>query len=248
MRKITKIFIIVLVIIAVFELLFLIKSIGEQLNIDLLSADYEEKYVEPVNFEDVSCRSLWPWKNKVSITGEVVKITKEQYNYNEIHVSSRKTEHNESKKEIFPTELHCDEAYFFNYYIAINSDAGPQYRSEVYLECVYEIDTYNEEIERLGNINEEWSEYTKRSVYVEDLFNLPAYVTIYNDDGKFVYALLDSSANRIIYIAFHDVKTIDNIVFDRAYAPYKDINDSSFPKELIHPRYKFYNMYAWYGM
>ena len=43
------------------------------------------------------------------------------------------------------------------------------------------------------------------------------------------------------------IKTIDNIVFDNYYAPYKDINDSSFPKELIHSTLKYYNMYAWYG-
>ncbi len=193
----------------------------------------------PFSFDDIECTMLKSEK----IDGMIVKITKSQYNYNDIYISIGGYE-----KEIFPKELKCTEAYFFNYYKPISSSAGDTYRSEVYLECVYEIDTYNEEIERISNINKEWSKYTKRSVYVEDLFNLPAYVTIYNHDGKFVYALLDSSANRIIYIAFHDVKTIDNIVFDRAYAPYKDINDSSFPKELIHPRYKFYNMYAWYGM
>ena len=244
MNKATKALIVFLIVVAAIELFIIVIDIVNQLNINIFNFDYIDEYVEPVNFNNYE----YTMSKSDKIEGELQVVTKSNYNYKDFHVIYTSSEESEKcGRELFPQELKCDNALFFNYNKKINGSAGEKYRSEVYLECIYDIDAFNYEIDRISNINCKWSSEFKNSIYVEDLFNLPAYVLSYNDNSFFCYALLDYTNNKIIYIAFHDIKTIDNIVFDNYYAPYKDINDSSFPKELIHPTLKFYNMYAWYG-
>lgn len=241
MNKATKVLVVFLIAVGIIELFIIIIDIGNQLNI--LNVDYKEEYVEPVNFSNHE----YTMSKSDKIEGEIQIITKSDYDYNDIYVSYRRAEGNDIRSELFPQELKCDNALFYNYNKKISGSGGDKYRSEVYLECIYDVDTFNEEIDRLSEINYQWSTHSKNSIYVEDLFSLPAYVISYNYDSLFCYALLDYTNNKIIYIAFHDIKTIDNVVFDKSYVPYKDINDSSFPKELIHPTEKCYDMYAWYG-
>jgi len=179
-----------------------------------VSEDYE---LNNLVFEDTSVFDL----SYEKIQGNLYEISKADYNKEEIKTRSQ--------KNIFPQELNCIENKYFNYCKQVKSDYGKTYRTEVYLECIYDEEIFSNEINRL----ESFSGKYKNVVFVEDLFSLPAYIAIYNSSGQFEYALFDSKDNKIIYIYLHDIGRFDNIVFDFEYAPKKLLRDSSFDKEKI---------------
>ena len=100
---------------------------------------------------------------------------------------------------------------------------------------------FNQEVARLSNVYTIKDSVQMKSVYCIDLFDLPSFVCIYNYNGEFEYALVDESNKRILYIYLKDIKTIDNIIFDKKYAPSKSLSDSLFPKCLISGNY--YNIF-----
>ena len=74
----------------------------------------------------------------------------------------------------------------------------------IILECDYNDTQYEQEIERLKNlqmtIKHGEEEYTNYVIYDEESYNYPAYITIDGYSYTYEYALLDNNKNRIIYI------------------------------------------------
>ena len=66
----------------------------------------------------------------------------------------------------------------------------------------------------------------------QDLFSLPAYVFRYNISGRFEYILFNDNSYEMHYI-FLDEIDLDNVVFDKALAPTKRIQNSDLKENII---------------
>lgn len=120
-----------------------------------------------------------------------------------------------SRLDIFPKQLSDNIAvYKYSYYYA---DTFLDPTAQIYLECSYEEDDYLREIERLGEIQEEYEGRIQPIVYDIDSFSYPAYVTIDADDHCYEYALL-TGERKIAYVFLQFIKKED-IVFPAEYLP-----------------------------
>lgn len=88
----------------------------------------------------------------------------------------------------------CGTAGFDNFY-------------EIILECTYDQESYDEEIERLTEItcevrNKSASDEVviNKIEYSEEKFKYPAYITVYASHDTYEYALCDEETKRIIYV------------------------------------------------
>lgn len=174
------------------------------------------------------------------IIGEPYEITTDMYSCEAIDNIT-----NVSNK-MFPQELNCQKSLYFEFQEEHYSDMGNVNRAEIYLECNYSEDFFNNEIDRLSKLYCHYNSKDKYSVYTETLFALPAFVISYNYDSQFEYALIDYDNLRIIYIylfAINDYRdnSLSNIVFNKDYAPTKKLKDSDFDKSLNHSgKYSIY--------
>ena len=163
-------------------------------------------------------------------THDIVKIdgspTNSNYNYNVLDGVLGLT-------NIFPSELSCESYSYFYYIEKKYIEWTTDFRAEIFLECQYNEEDYKNELKRIANIGYKETGDYKSPIYVEDLFDLPAYVITYNFLSKFSYVLISEKNFTLIYIYLYDVKSEDNIVFNRQYAPSRVLDDSSFPNNLI---------------
>lgn len=90
---------------------------------------------------------------------------------------------------------------------------------QIYLKCEYDLPTYKNETERLSQIREEYQGRIQKINYNTKDFRYPAYVTIFENDGCYEYALLDEENYSIIYI-FLQWTEEKNIEFADIYLPY----------------------------
>lgn len=138
---------------------------------------------------------------------------------------------------IFPLSIDDDYNVFFEkHYEYINCEEGllwgPYYDdvniTELYLYCNYDEISFNNEIDRLKTLK-----YKKNKIiYSKNLFKYPSYVSIYNRNHKFEYALIDESNLSIYYIYLSSVSK-NNIVFDEDLLPKKYIINSDVPSYKI---------------
>lgn len=174
------------------------------------------------------------YNGEISIVGEPQSITYDEYSFSIVHYYF--------SMYLFPKHIDNGFIKYFEYLIHYNSDAGTQLLSEVYVEWQTSFETYKLEKERLSLIYYEPTE--KGTVFTNNLFDLPAYVAIYNFDSEFCYAILDDESYTIAYIYFFDIKSIDNLVFDSKYKPKKLLSESDFSGYYLK---EFYSAYAFYG-
>lgn len=90
---------------------------------------------------------------------------------------------------------------------------------QVYLKCNYDKSTYKKEIERLAQIEETYQGKTQKIHYDTENFHQPAFVTVFENDGCYEYALLDEDNLSIVYIFIQWVKEKD-IKFPNMYLPH----------------------------
>ena len=97
----------------------------------------------------------------------------------------------------------------------------------IYLKAAYSDEEYAAEVERLSSITctvKTPDETVVNSVlYSEDLFNYPAYITIYNCDLSHEYALLDEANNTIVYVYVKQYKPDGTL--PQEYFPLEFMND-----------------------
>lgn len=129
----------------------------------------------------------------------------------------------EEKGFLFPSTIQSGEIKVFSYTKKESYLLRDYYRSEFYLSWRMDESTFNSEIERISSI-ETWCKSPK---YVSDLFNLPAYIGIYNYYGEFEYVVVDETNLTLHYIYLFDVKKYDNIVFNKQFYPKKMLQKSN---------------------
>lgn len=91
-------------------------------------------------------------------------------------------------------------------------------KCQIYLQCKMTEEKYDSEKERLSKISDTYEGETQEIMYDTDNFNYPAYVTVYNFDDGYEYALLDEEQNRIYYIHLRFVPEED-IAFEPELLP-----------------------------
>lgn len=101
-------------------------------------------------------------------------------------------------------------------------------KCQIYLQCRMSEEKFESEKDRLSEISDEFEDEIQKIMYDTDNFNYPVYVTVYNFDGGYEYALLEEEQNRIYYIHLRFVPAKD-IVFDQELLPkkYDYLSDSS---------------------
>lgn len=71
----------------------------------------------------------------------------------------------------------------------------------IYLNCSWQGDSFEKEIERLENISVSNNSITKTIVYDINIFSYPAYVSVYDEEvGIMEYALINQENKEIVYI------------------------------------------------
>ncbi len=123
--------------------------------------------------------------------------------------------HGYSKLDVFPEQI--DENMEVQEYYYYYADTFLDPAAQIYLECSYDNAGYDEEIERLSEIQEEYRGKVQRIVYDTESFAYPAYVAIDADNHCYEYALLLGDC-RIAYV-FLQFMEEDDIVFPAEYLP-----------------------------
>lgn len=122
-----------------------------------------------------------------------------------------------SNLEIFPETIpdgFIDGQYYFEY-----KEGFLDSECQIYLKCIYDISTYRNETERLARIEETYQGRNQKIHYNTEDFCQPAYVTVFENDGCYEYALLDEDNLSITYIFLQWIKEKD-IKFPDMYLPH----------------------------
>jgi len=120
---------------------------------------------------------------------------------------------------IFPKEIGTRSTASDYYYYHQESYFGVTY--QVYLSHSWSPEDFDKEVLRLSRITDEKSPRIKGNdqiVYNTDDFVLPAYVTVYNDQRSYEYALINRSNYEIIYVYIENVD-LEAIHFNHEYLP-----------------------------
>lgn len=151
------------------------------------------------------------------------------------HIQKEKTDFF-SGLRIFPekiTEKMCHVSY---YYECGNFALDNNYL--IFLECQWENDSFEQEIARLEALHVEHNDRRKDILYMEDLFEYPAYVSVYdidqNESGSMEYALIDSNSKIITYI----YSQLTSNIREKLEEKYLPLNNAE-NKEIVNG----YNMY-----
>ena len=118
--------------------------------------------------------------------------------------------------EIFPQAIpdgYIDCQYYLEYEEGVLDS-----ECQIYLRCSYDVSTYQKETNRLAQIEECYKDKRQKIHYDTDYFAYPAYVTVFENDGCYEYALLDEDNVSIIYIFLQWTKEKD-IKFPHLYLP-----------------------------
>lgn len=118
---------------------------------------------------------------------------------------------------VFPEELPKGtlETEFYSYY----RDTFGSPTIQTYLKCVYDEETYKEEIRRLENTSKKYANKEKRLLRdSEQKFQYPAYIAVENAAHKYEYALLTGD-NEITYINTAWVER-EHMKCPKEYLPY----------------------------
>jgi hypothetical protein len=94
---------------------------------------------------------------------------------------------------------------------------------QIYLEYSLSKADFEAEVSRLSKISgrfehEQYKDIVNEIVYDTEHFMYPAYVTIFNNNYCYEYALLDKKENKIICVFTQFIKPND-VIFDKKYLP-----------------------------
>lgn len=118
---------------------------------------------------------------------------------------------------VFPKEISETATNVEYYYFDMNTLMDPT--CQIYLCCTYDTETYQKEVDRLSQIKYEMNGLTKSIQYEENIFAYPAYVSIYEWESCYEYALVDAEEQKIVYVFMQGIPKW-MIAFDEKYSPY----------------------------
>ena len=172
------------------------------------SSENNNKQIEYESYRLYFTNSNHYTSNKTPNFGKVEQISLSLYNKKEI-VDYLKC------CAIFPEELSSGEAKMLFFYDPL-FEGDIYIRGEAYLEWSVDKETFDSEKERISNIE---GEQAKHPLWSNNLFSLPGFVTIYNFDSEFEYALFEETTYTIRYIRFADMDSVENLNIQERYAP-----------------------------
>ena len=169
------------------------------------------------------------------IEGEPTNVNQETY---EAEVLSFNPYTAMKPTSIFPTSIPYNHNSFFCFYETVNRDSKPYSdRWEIYLKCTFDLETYSFEYDRISNIT---GYNNKKSISSDDLFALHSITFTFNYFSEYQYAVFDEQNLEIHYISFAEIGSIDNIVFDEAFAPQKPLSQANLSIKINQNRYSIF--------
>ena len=144
--------------------------------------------------------------------------------------------------KIFPTEVNKDKVKEFKYYSEDDLFVGSYL---YYLVVDYDKDEFNAEVERIKSVNQPFRDIVKNIFFAKTGFKYPAYITIWDGNGTYEYALVDEENNTIAYVLnqLFDWKDTD---IAEEYLP-KDYSVPSTSKDTGKDGYSMYYVYDEFG-
>lgn len=117
---------------------------------------------------------------------------------------------------IFPEEISENtlETDFYSYYR--DMFGSPSY--EIYLQCTYEPEEYQKEIERLENTYKRYGGTERKLLRdIEEKYNYPVYIAVENHHYSYEYAML-TGENQITYVSMA-FREKEDVSFNKEYLP-----------------------------
>ena len=166
------------------------------------------------------------YENTTAIKGNAKPISFEEYNNLSLDFYSICN----NRGFIFPKTINKGTITCFDFSEFFYAGGRNIYRTELYLnwKCP-DYDCFESENKRLSEILFKG----KNAVYCENLFSFPSYVTEYNYESGFEYAILNKDNLTIDYVYLKGIGSIEQIVFEKALAPTNLLKNSSFPRNKI---------------
>jgi hypothetical protein len=126
---------------------------------------------------------------------------------------------------VFPARLPASMQIQNYYYFYQDTFLDPTY--QIYLEYTLSDADYQAEVQRLASITEQHGSETHPIVYDTQNFSYPAYVTVFENNLTYEYALLIENQRKIVCV-FSQFVNRNDIKFDPAYLPrkFKSAGDS----------------------
>ena len=156
---------------------------------------------------------------------EYITVLPSEYGNWDGHIDNERQEI-ESGLYIFPENISQASDVDYFYYTAL--DYHSISTIAIFAEVTYSEEDYLMEKNRIAGLQceipmgSDKQAVTKSAVYSEELFSYPAYVTIYNSNLSYEYALLDEESNKIIYV-YSKLKDLNGLIPDE-YIPIEVIN------------------------
>lgn len=158
-------------------------------------------------------------------------------NYSNYLINLRDNTDAHSYLSIFPNEIINNNVEEFIY---LSEDGLFDGDYLFYLVVSYDKDSYYNEINRISNITINYKNLEKKILFSKDGFSYPAYISIFDNNGSFEYALVDEENYRIVYI-FNQFFMWDKIEINKNYEPI----DYDVPIKDI--KREGYNMYYFFN-
>lgn len=144
------------------------------------------------------------------------------------------------KLYIFPESI--TEAEDAKYYYKSKVDSSSNDSAVIFAKIKYSEEDYRKEIENLSNIaceiQVDGKAVTNELDYNEEQFCFPAYISVYNSNNTYEYALLDESNTTIVYVYMHDfIPDVDQVADEylpKAYNRKNLFDDSSWKNKNIY--------------
>ena len=118
-----------------------------------------------------------------------------------------------------------------------------EFESPLYVD--YDKDEFNAEVERIKSVNQPFRDIVKNIFFAKTGFKYPAYITIWDGNGTYEYALVDEENTTIAYVLnqLFDWKDTD---IAEEYLP-KDYSVPSTSKDTGKDGYSMYYVYDEFG-
>lgn len=157
-------------------------------------------------------------------------------NYSVSLVELRENSDAHSGLFIFPDDVKVDNVKEFKYLTRDDLFNGSYL---FFLVQKYSNEEYSAEVERLKNVKAEFPESVKNPLYIKN--ENPTYITIFDGNGSYEYALLDAENKTIVYV-FNQLFEWDDVNLDENYM-LKNYSVSTNDKDTNRNGYNMYYIY-----
>lgn len=144
--------------------------------------------------------------------------------------------------KIFPAEINKEKVKDFKYYSTDGLFIGDYL---YYLVVDYDKDEFDAEVERIKNVNQPFRDIVKNIFFAKTGFKYPAYITIWDGNGTYEYAVVDEENTTIAYVLNQLYDWKDTGIAED-YLP-KDYSVPSTSKDTGKDGYSMYYVYDEFG-